>query len=124
MKGIQQNRLEAYFAKHVEGAEPPIRFSLITGGRSNLTYLVEDAKGEKRVLRRPPTGAVLAIALIGAFVLATRSPSVGQPDTTAATAAGTTDATEPAWSIELTEPVTEKRKLFVYTSVQSSLVVA
>jgi aminoglycoside phosphotransferase (APT) family kinase protein len=62
MKGIQQDPLEAYFAEHVEGAEPPLRFSLITGGRSNLTYLVEDAKGTKRVLRRPPTGAVLATA--------------------------------------------------------------
>jgi len=62
MKGIQQDRLEAYFAEHVEGAEPPLRFNLITGGRSNLTYLVEDARGVKRVLRRPPTGAVLATA--------------------------------------------------------------
>ena len=62
MKGLQQERLEAYFAEHVEGAAPPLRFSLITGGRSNLTYLVEDAKGKKRVLRRPPTGAVLATA--------------------------------------------------------------
>jgi len=62
MKGIQQDRLEAYFAEHVEGAALPLRFNLITGGRSNLTYLVEDAKGKKRVLRRPPTGAVLATA--------------------------------------------------------------
>jgi len=62
MKGIQQDRLEDYFAEHVAGAEPPLRFSLITGGRSNLTYLVEDAKGVTRVLRRPPTGAVLATA--------------------------------------------------------------
>lgn len=62
MKGIQLDRLEAYFADHVEGAVPPLRFSLITGGRSNLTFLVEDAKGKKRVLRRPPLGAVLATA--------------------------------------------------------------
>jgi aminoglycoside phosphotransferase (APT) family kinase protein len=62
MKGIQQARLEAYFAEHVEGAELPLQFSLITGGRSNLTFLVEDAKGKKRVLRRPPLGAVLATA--------------------------------------------------------------
>ena len=62
MKGIQQTSLEAYFAEHVEGAALPLRFNLITGGRSNLTYLVEDAKGKKRVLRRPPTGAALATA--------------------------------------------------------------
>jgi aminoglycoside phosphotransferase (APT) family kinase protein len=62
MKGIQQDRLEAYFAVHVEGAAPPLRFSLIVGGHSNLTFLVEDAKGRKCVLRRPPLGAVLATA--------------------------------------------------------------
>ncbi len=62
MKGIQQDRLETYFAEHVAGAECPLRFSLITGGRSNLTFLVEDARGKKRVLRRPPLGAVLATA--------------------------------------------------------------
>jgi aminoglycoside phosphotransferase (APT) family kinase protein len=62
MKGIQQDRLEAYFAEHVEGAEPPLTFSLIAGGRSNLTFLVVDAMGRKRVLRRPPLGAVLATA--------------------------------------------------------------
>jgi aminoglycoside phosphotransferase (APT) family kinase protein len=62
MKGIQQAALEDYFARHVEGVTPPLSFSLITGGHSNLTYLVEDAKGRRTVLRRPPTGAVLATA--------------------------------------------------------------
>jgi len=62
MKGIQQERLEAFFSEHVEGIEPPLRFELITGGRSNLTFVVEDTKGRKCVLRRPPLGAVLATA--------------------------------------------------------------
>ncbi len=62
MKGIQQDALERYFADHVEGAQPPLIFTPITGGHSNLTYLVADAAGKKRVLRRPPTGAVLATA--------------------------------------------------------------
>jgi aminoglycoside phosphotransferase (APT) family kinase protein len=62
MKGIQQASLEKFFAQHVEGAVPPLSFSMITGGHSNLTYLVEDASGRKTVLRRPPTGAVLATA--------------------------------------------------------------
>ena len=62
MKGIAQDRLETYFAENLDGVELPLRFDLITGGRSNLTYLVEDAKGRKMVLRRPPTGAVLATA--------------------------------------------------------------
>ncbi|MCP4908706.1 MAG: phosphotransferase family protein [bacterium] len=62
MKGIQQDSLERYFADHVEGSKPPLSISMIKGGHSNLTYLVEDAAGRKRVLRRPPTGAVLATA--------------------------------------------------------------
>ncbi len=62
MKGIRQDRLEEFIAQHVEGAVPPLKFELITGGRSNLTFLVEDARGKIRVLRRPPLGAVLATA--------------------------------------------------------------
>ena len=62
MKGIQQDRLERYFESEIQGAKAPLVFTLITGGHSNLTFLVEDALGAKRVLRRPPTGAVLATA--------------------------------------------------------------
>jgi aminoglycoside phosphotransferase (APT) family kinase protein len=40
----------------------PFDFSLITGGASNLTYRVTDAGGTDLVLRRPPTGHVLASA--------------------------------------------------------------
>lgn len=62
MKGIRRDSLEAWFTEHVEGATPPLEFSLITGGHSNLTYHVRDANGRQMVLRRPPTGAVLATA--------------------------------------------------------------
>jgi len=62
VRGIRADRLERYFEEHVEGTKPPLRFSLITGGHSNLTYRVEDAAGRRTVLRRPPTGAVLATA--------------------------------------------------------------
>jgi aminoglycoside phosphotransferase (APT) family kinase protein len=62
MKGIRQDRLETYFERHVDGIRLPLTFSLITGGHSNLTFLVEDSAGRKTVLRRPPTGAVLATA--------------------------------------------------------------
>ena len=41
---------------------PPLRFELIAGGRSNLTYRVSDAAGQAWVLRRPPLGQVLATA--------------------------------------------------------------
>lgn len=40
----------------------PFTFDLITGGASNLTFRVTDGAGTKLVLRRPPTGHVLASA--------------------------------------------------------------
>ena len=41
---------------------PPLRFELITGGHSNLTFRVTDAEGRRWVLRRPPLRQVLATA--------------------------------------------------------------
>ncbi len=60
--GIDSDRVTAWLTDHIEGATAPFEFSLITGGRSNLTFTVTDANGSKYVLRRPPTGAVLATA--------------------------------------------------------------
>src|SRR5690606_33434209 len=54
--GIERAAVERFFAAHVPGALPPLRFTLIGGGRSNLTYRVEDARGGRWVLRRPPLG--------------------------------------------------------------------
>jgi len=62
IKGIHSENLDAWFAEHVAGAEPPLEFSLITGGHSNLTFRVTDSAGHRYVLRRPPTGAVIATA--------------------------------------------------------------
>lgn len=62
MQGIDVAKVSAWLASNVEGAEPPFRFELIAGGRSNLTYRVTDANGVRRVLRRPPLGHVLATA--------------------------------------------------------------
>ena len=41
---------------HVDGLVPPIRFSLIAGGHSNLTYGAADAAGKQYVVRRGPLG--------------------------------------------------------------------
>jgi aminoglycoside phosphotransferase (APT) family kinase protein len=49
-------------AEKVPNLVPPLTFSFIAGGRSNLTYAVTDAAGHRWALRRPPTGAVLATA--------------------------------------------------------------
>jgi aminoglycoside phosphotransferase (APT) family kinase protein len=40
----------------------PLSAQLITGGRSNLTFFLEDATGRRWVVRRPPLGSVLATA--------------------------------------------------------------
>ena len=62
MQGIDHDRVAAWLGEHIDGATPPYRFDLITGGRSNLTFLVTDGAGSRYVLRRPPTGQVLATA--------------------------------------------------------------
>lgn len=62
VQGIDHERVSAWLTEHVDGAVAPFRFELITGGRSNLTFLVVDAAGTRYVLRRPPTGHVLATA--------------------------------------------------------------
>ncbi|WP_043630252.1 phosphotransferase family protein [Nonomuraea candida] len=59
--GIDHPGLVAWMGRHVPDAGEPQSVSLISGGRSNLTYLVET--GERRlVLRRPPLGHVLPTA--------------------------------------------------------------
>jgi aminoglycoside phosphotransferase (APT) family kinase protein len=62
LKGIKEENLTAWFAEEIAGCEPPFVFSLITGGHSNLTFKVIDKQGHDYVLRRPPTGAVIATA--------------------------------------------------------------
>jgi aminoglycoside phosphotransferase (APT) family kinase protein len=62
VKGIRAARVTEWFADRISGVEPPLHFSLITGGHSNLTYRVSDAAGSVYVLRRPPLGAVIATA--------------------------------------------------------------
>ena len=54
--------MEAWFEANVEGAATPLSFELIAGGRSNLTYGVEDANGRRWALRRPPIGKTLGSA--------------------------------------------------------------
>jgi aminoglycoside phosphotransferase (APT) family kinase protein len=44
------------------GATPPLRFSLVPAGGSNLTYRVDDGAGHRWALRRPPVAAVLETA--------------------------------------------------------------
>ncbi|MHB8671926.1 MAG: phosphotransferase, partial [Acidimicrobiales bacterium] len=62
VQGIDIGAVTTWFCSHMEGATPPLRFELIAGGRSNLTYRVDDAAGNTSVLRRPPLGHLLPTA--------------------------------------------------------------
>ena len=59
--GINVANVTRFFAERVPGGDVPLAFSLISGGRSNLTYLVRGG-GREWVLRRPPLGHVLPTA--------------------------------------------------------------
>jgi len=61
-RGVDVPRVTDWFRAHAAGVEPPLRFDLVAGGRSNLTYRVTDAADRAWVLRRPPLGQVLATA--------------------------------------------------------------
>jgi len=61
-EGIDRAGVEAWFAQNVTGAELPLAFDRISGGRSNLTFGVTDAAGSRWALRRPPLGKRLGSA--------------------------------------------------------------
>ncbi len=60
--GIDVPGVTQWFDAHVPGARPPLTFELVAGGRSNLTFRVDDAAGHTYALRRPPVGHVLPTA--------------------------------------------------------------
>lgn len=62
MQGIREPNVSDWLSANIEGVQAPFEFELIAGGRSNLTFRVTDAAGTRFVLRRPPTGHVLATA--------------------------------------------------------------
>jgi aminoglycoside phosphotransferase (APT) family kinase protein len=59
--GVDLDRLQPWFAANVPGAGGTLRATLLSGGRSNLTYAISDGSHEW-VLRRPPLGHVLPTA--------------------------------------------------------------
>ena len=61
-EGIDAGAVEAWFAREVPAARPPLRFERISGGRSNLTYSVTDSGAGRWALRRPPLGKRLGSA--------------------------------------------------------------
>jgi len=61
-KGIDRDNVTKWFMDRASVVEPPLRFDLITGGHSNLTFKVSDESGGAWVLRRPPLFQVLESA--------------------------------------------------------------
>jgi aminoglycoside phosphotransferase (APT) family kinase protein len=59
--GIHYDKVSRFFREHVPGGDCDLNYSLISTGRSNLTYLV-CGNGHKWILRRPPLGHVLPTA--------------------------------------------------------------
>ena len=59
--GVDLPALQRYFDRQVEACQGLLRLSLITGGRSNLTYAVTDGVS-RWVLRRPPLGPLTPTA--------------------------------------------------------------
>ncbi len=59
--GINVQNVTQWFEEHTE-ITGPLEFGLIAGGRSNMTFTVNDAAGRRFVLRRPPMGPLLPSA--------------------------------------------------------------
>jgi aminoglycoside phosphotransferase (APT) family kinase protein len=60
--GINAAAVTGWLAGNTSPISPPLTFTAIAGGHSNLTYTVSDSVGRRWVLRRPPLGQVLATA--------------------------------------------------------------
>ncbi len=62
IEGIDVPKVSAWFGANIPGATLPLDFTLVAGGRSNLTFRVTDAGGRAYALRRPPVSHVLPTA--------------------------------------------------------------
>ena len=61
-EGIRTEAVTAWLAEHLPRIKAPVRYALITGGHSNLTYQCVDTEGKRYVLRRPPLNHLLESA--------------------------------------------------------------
>ncbi|MGE4427881.1 MAG: phosphotransferase family protein [Solirubrobacteraceae bacterium] len=60
--GIEHGAVVAWLRDTVPGLREPVSFTRVGDGRSNLTYVVDDAAGGRWILRRPPLGPRLPSA--------------------------------------------------------------
>lgn len=59
LPGYDVTAVENWIRAHVPGLTPPLRWTRLEGGHSNLTYRVVDGQGRGAVIRRPPEGELL-----------------------------------------------------------------
>ena len=59
LPGYDVPAVEAWLRDHVPALVPPLTWTRLEGGHSNLTYQLTDASGAKVVIRRPPLGELL-----------------------------------------------------------------
>lgn len=59
--GLDLAAVTAWLRRRVE-LEPPVEATVVAGGRSNLTYVLQDRTGQRVVVRRPPLHGVLESA--------------------------------------------------------------
>ncbi len=57
--GYDVPAVEAWIASHVPSLSPPLTWTRLEGGHSNLTYRIDDSAGRAAVIRRPPLGELL-----------------------------------------------------------------
>ena len=57
--GYDQPAVEAWIEANIDGLHPPLRWTKLEGGHSNLTFLIADQQGNRAVIRRPPQGELL-----------------------------------------------------------------
>lgn len=62
LSGPEPSAVADWLRSYRPQLQAPLEITLITGGRSNLTYLLTDASGPRWVLRRPPLSGVIASA--------------------------------------------------------------
>ncbi|GGC62495.1 phosphotransferase family protein [Chelatococcus reniformis] len=57
--GFDTQAVAAWLARQATELEPPLAWTRLPGGHSNLSYMIEDGNGRKAVIRRPPLGELL-----------------------------------------------------------------
>lgn len=57
--GYDIPNVENWIEHNIKSLKPPLTWKRLEGGHSNLTCMIEDAGGNKAVIRRPPLGELL-----------------------------------------------------------------